>query len=248
MQLMQYVSDVITKNQYPNSFPAYLDISRSFVQYCYNFFTTGESRGMELGVTLSMNGKGELAISDKVIEGNATGINLPYVEDNLFFGDLHCHPANSIGHISGYAAHSPEDVASMRSQTSKPVFLRFVCSGGKIYLMVYRNGHSAIVEKNVFGIRDAYTQQAHDYFNRRCPITEEEKEEAFSKMSNSAQLNAYTVYMRSKTPGLGNEMERLSIAGGKEIARACNLGFFAGDQGYGVSVWFYDYLRIYLQQ
>jgi hypothetical protein len=55
------------------------------------------------------------------------------------------------------------------------------------------------------------------------------------------------ILRRRETPGLGKEMERLSIRGCKEIAQKGNFGFYAGDQGYGISVWYYQYLQLKLQ-
>ncbi|HEX8789708.1 MAG TPA: hypothetical protein VF765_02070 [Polyangiaceae bacterium] len=247
MQLTQYVSAVLNKGQFSTSFPADIDIPRSFVQYCYSLYASGERQSKELGITLSLGAKDALVISDEITTGLATGINLPYKEGASNFGDLHCHPSSSIGHKKGYAAHSPEDVVSMGPHAQKPLFCRFVCSGTRIYLMVHRSGHSAIVQKDVFTVRDKNSVAAQEYLSRRCPITPEQDQQAYEKMSDSRQLDAYAVYKRSSTPGLGKEMERLSIEGGKEIAQKCNLGFYAGDQGYGISVWAYDYLRIYLQ-
>jgi hypothetical protein len=55
------------------------------------------------------------------------------------------------------------------------------------------------------------------------------------------------ILRRRETPGLGKEMERLSIRGCKEIAQKGNFGLYAGDQGYGISVWYYQYLQLKLQ-
>lgn len=247
MQLTQYVSGVLKKGQFATSFPAHIDVPRSFVQYCYRLYTSGEQQSKELGTTMSLGANDALVISDDIATGTATGINLPYTDGANAFGDLHCHPSSSIGHKKGFAAHSPEDVVSMGPHLRKPLFCRFVCSGTRIYLMAYRNGHSAIVEKDVFTVRDENSLAAQDYLRRRCPITAEQEEQAYAKMTDNKQLDAYAVHKRSCTPGLGKEMERLSIEGGREIAQKCKLGFYSGDQGYGISVWAYDYLRIYLQ-
>jgi hypothetical protein len=67
---------------------------------------------------------------------------------------------------------------------------------------------------------------------------------AMTNMSSSKQQSTYIVLRRRETPGLGKEMERLSIDGCKEIARKGNFGFYPGDQGYGLSVWAYGYLRL----
>ena len=61
---------------------------------------------MERGVNLYLP-DGKLKIDDNIFEGTATGINVDSDATNDNFGDLHCHPSNSIGHVNGYAAHSP---------------------------------------------------------------------------------------------------------------------------------------------
>ena len=61
---------------------------------------------MERGVNLYLP-DGKLKIDDNIFERTATGINVDSDATNDDFGDLHCHPSNSIGHVNGYAAHSP---------------------------------------------------------------------------------------------------------------------------------------------
>lgn len=57
-------------------------------------------------------------------------------------------------------------------------------------------------------------------------------------------MDQYMVQRRRETPGLGKEMERLSISVCETISNQLNFGFYTGDQGYGVSVWYYGFLRL----
>jgi hypothetical protein len=118
------------------------------IVYCWSLYQEGERRGMERGMNLYLP-DGKLKIGDKVFEGTATGINIDSDATNDNFGDLPCHPSNSIGHANGYAAHSSEDFLAFRNNTHIPVFIRFVASGTQIYAAIYRSGHSKLIEKQI---------------------------------------------------------------------------------------------------
>jgi hypothetical protein len=188
-------------DEYTDSFPECLYIPKFFVDYCYNLYTAGEKQKKELGVTISWDKKGELKIGDKVTEGTQTGITLPNVDDDSYFGDLHCHPSSSIGHKNGYAAHSPEDLYSMRYNKNKPLFLRFVCSNKKIYLMAYRNNYSEIVEKTIFDMGQRNSDIAADYFNTNCPLNKAERNELMLKYEGP-EFNEQMNSLHRNTPGL----------------------------------------------
>lgn len=249
MKINTYVTDVLNSGLHAGSFPAYLDIPKSFVDRCYALYTSGEARHIELGLTLTCAADGTLQASALETDGDAggTGINLPVNAAVTDIGDLHCHPSSSIGHKDGYAAHSPEDVASMQHHAAKPLFLRFVCSGTNIYLMAFRGGLSVISNHQIFAVRDANHDLASAYFDRHCPYDEDKRNDMMLALPSQAAINEEMRRIRRVTPGLGREMQRLSIAGGVQIANSCHLGFYMADQGWGISVSFYGYLRLYLQ-
>jgi hypothetical protein len=86
-----------------------------------------------------------------------------------------------------------------------------------------------------------------DSWTRQDGSREDKRDEAMTDMSSSKQQYQYMISRRRENPGLGKEMEWLSIRGCKEIAEKGNFGFYAGDQGYGISVWYYQYLQLKLQ-
>jgi hypothetical protein len=249
MEIKTYITDVLNNGLHATGFPAHLDIPKSFVDRCYTLYSSGEARHIELGLTLSSAADGTLQISAIEIDGDAggTGINLPVTAAITDIGDLHCHPSSSIGHKDGYAAHSPEDVASMQHHAAKPLFLRFVCSGTMIYLMAFRSGLSAISNNQIFAVRDANHDLAGAYFDRLCPYDVDTRNDMMLALPTQAAINQEMRRIRRVTPGLGREMQRLSIAGGIQIANSCHLGFYKADQGWGISVAYYGYLRLYLQ-
>jgi hypothetical protein len=246
MKLEQYVSDILTHNAFPTGFPADLDISKTLVDYCWNLYLTGEKIGKERGVNLYLK-QGKLQIGTDVFEGTATGIDIRSDSGNDNFGDLHCHPSSSIGHVNGYAAHSPEDFLAFEFNTGKPVFIRFVASGTQIYAAIYRSGYSNLVEKQISDIGIRITADGMKFFEDHCPVNSHEREKAMDPMGTQREINQYLILRRRDTPGLGKEMQRLSIRGCKKIAKKGSFGFYAGDQGYGISVWFFEYLRLKLQ-
>jgi hypothetical protein len=245
MELEKYVSEILNQGKHATSFPDELDIPKTLVDYCWSLYQSGEKIGMEKGVNLNL-ADGKLVIGDKVFQGIATGINIDNEAGFNNFGDLHCHPSNSVGHLNGYAAHSPEDFMALRNNTGKPVFIRFVASGTHIYAAIYRSGHSNLDEKEIVRIREGNAKAARKFFDEKCLVDEEARNDAMLKMNSGKQHEQYILLRRRETPGLGKEMERLSILGCQEIARSGSFGFYAGDQGYGVSVWYYKYLRLKL--
>jgi hypothetical protein len=247
MELVKYVRDILSRSLYPTSFPGRLDIPKALVDYCWNLYSGGERIGKEQGVNLSLDASGNLAIGTHVFQGTASGINITNGATNDNFGDLHCHPSSSVGHVNGYAAHSGEDFLAFRDNTAKPVFIRFVASGTHIYAAVYRSGHSILNESLIVNIRDKNVEEATVYFDTHCPVKAKDRIDAMSNMESSNEHHQYIVLRRRDTPGLGKTMERLSISACKEIANKLKFGFYAGDQGYGVSVWYFGYLRLHRQ-
>jgi hypothetical protein len=244
MELVKYVSEILNSGQHPSSFPADLDIPKVLVDYCWKLYEGGEKAGRERGVNLYRE-QGKLEIGADVFEGEATGINIDSDAANDNFGDLHCHPSNSIGHVDGYSAHSPEDFLALRNNIAKPVFIRFVASGTPIYAAIYRSGHSNLVAKQIANIGLALNDKGTAFFDKKCPVDEEARNKAMTDMNSSKEQSQYLILRRRDTPGLGKEMQRLSIEGCEEIAKKGNFGFYAGNQGYGFSVWYYGYLRLH---
>lgn len=246
MKLEEYVSEILTQNRYRAGFPTELDIPKVLVDYCWGLYRDGERIGKEQGVNLYLR-HDKLEIDTTVFQGTASGIDIQNDTTNDNFGDLHCHPSNSIGHVDGYAAHSGEDFMAIRNNTAKPVFIRFVASGTHIYAAIYRSGHSTVDNGQIVPIRDDVTNKAIKFFDKYCPVDEPTRTKAMLAMGSSKQMDQYLLQRRRETPGLGKKMERLSISGCKDIARAGNFGFYAGDQGHGISVWLYGYLQLNLQ-
>jgi hypothetical protein len=124
MKLEEYVSDILTQNKHPASFPDHLDIPKELVKYCWSLYESGEKAGRERGVNLHLR-NGKLVIDSNVVEGTPTGITIDNATASDNFGDLHCHPSASIGHVNGYAAFSAEDWLAIEKNTAKLVFIVF---------------------------------------------------------------------------------------------------------------------------
>jgi hypothetical protein len=244
MELETYVSEILNKGLHATSFPADLDIPRTLVDYCWELYQDGEKIGKERGVNLFLDTHGKLDIDTNVFQGTPTGITITSATTNDNFGDLHCHPSNSVGHVNGYAAHSGEDFLAIRNNTAKPVFIRFVASGTHIYAAVYRSGYSTLVESQIASIRDTNSVDAQKFFEQKCLVKKTERDAAMLNMNSSQEMDQYMVQRRRETPGLGKEMQRLSINVCETISKQLKFGFYAGDQGYGISVWYYKYLRL----
>src|ERR1700736_2832002 len=101
MKLEEYVSDILGQNKHPTSFPDHLDIPKALVDYCWNLYQSGEKVGREQGVNLYLK-NGKLVIGSELFDGTPTGITITNDTTNDNFGDLHCHPSASIGHVQGY--------------------------------------------------------------------------------------------------------------------------------------------------
>jgi hypothetical protein len=170
------------------------------VDYCWSLYQSGEKIGMEKGVNLNL-ADGKLVIGDEVFQGIATGINIDNEAGFDNFGDLHCHPSNSVGHLNGYAAHSPEDFIALRNNTGKPVFIRFVASGTHIYAAIYRSGHSKLDEKEIVRIRDGNAKAARKFFDEKCLVDEEARNDAMLKMNSGKQHEQYILLRKRETPG-----------------------------------------------
>ena len=207
MKLEQYVSDILTNNAHLAGFPAYLDMPRSLVKYCWGLYQSGEKAGQEQGVRLYLrSGKVEIDTANP-FKGTASGITINTdLTTNENFGDLHCHPSNSIGHVNGYAAHSGEDFLAMEKNTTKPVFIGFVASGTRIYAAVYRNGYTQLVKNTITGARDHGAVTSTAYFKRHCPVDEATLNQQLADCSSSKQMDQYLLKFRRDTPGLGKEM------------------------------------------
>jgi hypothetical protein len=120
-----------------------------------------------------------------------------------------------------------------------------VASGTQIYAAIYRSGHSNLVAKQIADIGLALNDKGTAFFDKKCPVDEEARNKAMTDMNSSKEQSQYLILRRRDTPGLGKEMQRLSIQGCEEIAKKGNFGFYAGNQGYGISVWYYGYIRLY---
>lgn len=243
MKLVDYVSEVLTENKHAKSFPDDIDIPKAFVDRFWELYSDGERRGLELGTNVHIE-SGQLKLSDKVHQGVATGINIPNDPAAENFGDVHVHPSSSIGHVKGFAAHSGEDFLAIDNNKTKPLFARFVASGTCVYLAIYRQGHSTIDKSAICKVRDDCANEAANYLEAHCLVDRDARNEAMAAMNGSKEMDAYMVQRRRETPGLGKEMQRLSIEGGKKIAQTGNFGFYMGDQGWGVSVSAYGYLQL----
>jgi hypothetical protein len=247
MKLEQYVSEILGENKHSASFPAALDIPKSLVDYCWNLYQDGEKGGRERGVNLYLKG-GKLLIGPKVFIGDPTGIDIAVETDNENFGDLHCHPSSSVGHVNGYSAHSAQDFQHFQSHLKKPVFIRFVASGTRIYAAINRDGHSNLNLKEIGDIGGKTTREGQTFFDKHCPTNKATRDKAINDMDSNQEIDHYLVLRRRDTPGLGKEMESLSIRDCKEIARRGNFGFYMADQGWGISVWYWEYLQLKLQR
>ena len=243
MDITEYVSKVLTKNGLTNSFPDSLVVPKSFVDHCWTIYSAGERQGKELGNNILYE-DGEMKVGDRLFEGTATGIDLTNIDKPENFGDLHCHPSSSVGHVGGYAAHSGEDLLAVRNNKDKHVFIRFVASDTHIYAMVYRKGHTVLDEKKIVHYREQSNSDARAFFDKHCLVNEEERNTAMLEMPGSKEIDAYITQRRRETPGLGPEMQRLSIKYGKLIADDLKFGFYSGDAGYGVSVNWYKTLTL----
>jgi hypothetical protein len=83
------------------------------------------------------------------------------------------------------------------------------------------------VRKEIVRIGLDLNDEATDFLNRNCPVDQNARIETMTRMSSSKQQYQYMLLRRPDTPGLGKEMERISIRDCKAIAEKGNFGFCA---------------------
>lgn len=174
------------------------------------------------------------AIIDKSqkFDGNRISIDIQSEPANTNFGDLHSHPADAVGHINGYCAHSLYDVQAIKNNLQKPLFVRFVASGDEVYAMIYRQGHSTF---NQTWVTDNIEQQKHDqwrYFEEQTGLDYMAVQEKMAEAEDKEKVDpeAWMLEFKRTIPRLGPTFQKLSIQYCKQAANTMHLGFYHGDR------------------
>jgi hypothetical protein len=145
MKLIDYVGGFLGKSTATQQqrFPTDLELPDNLIKGWRGLYKVGEKIGCEFGESLTLQDTGQLQIKrSDAVKGTDISCDVPRTGEVLEFGDMHSHPAYSIGHVDGYSAHSIEDWTVFKHHLVKPVFIRFVASGDYLYAVVYRNGVS----------------------------------------------------------------------------------------------------------
>ncbi len=211
-------------------FPLSLVLSKDIAGEFYRMWNDGERRGIEIGANMSFQ-HGLMAIGNGPFYGKANYTEFPPQNAGDICGDVHTHPANSIGHVNGYAAHSLSDIRALRNNLAKSVFIRFVVSGYHIYAVVYRNGVSELNERLIQQLTNDLDETLMDLFLEKANLTADQRIEILSGFPDQNQADMWSLNKKKSAPGFGAEVERLSIEYCTYVTRRMNLGFYRGCRG-----------------
>jgi hypothetical protein len=215
------------------SFPATLVLHKDIAGDFYRLWSEGERRGIEIGQNMLFSATTHALSIDKTQQFDGTAIYTVFGDQSAanILGDVHTHPANSIGHVDGYAAHSLQDIQGLQTNAGKPVFIRFVASGYYIYAVVYRNGHSQLDTNRLVALMGKLEGKVKTLFLQKAKLTEEERVDKLSTFRSEQEADMWVLNSKKKAPGLGAEMQRLSEHYCVKVANEMNLGFYAGYRG-----------------
>jgi hypothetical protein len=216
------------------SFPAKLVLSKDLAGDFYRLWDQGERRGIEIGQNMLFSGTTNTVSIDKTQQFDGTAIYTVFPDQSAanICGDVHTHPANSIGHVSGYAAHSIQDIQGMANNVNKPLFIRFVASGYYIYAMVHRSGHSQLDTPTLVGLMGDLERSVKTLFLQKTGLTEEDRVDTLGSFRTEHEADMWVLNSKKKAPGFGPAMQRLSQAYCVRIANEMDLGFYAGYRGW----------------
>jgi hypothetical protein len=172
MKLSEYLESIFNDDDNVDDFPPTLELHKSTADEFALLYAGGEVSKRERGYNLSyILGWGESRIRySHVINGLSSSIQMNHVTGDENFGNVHCHPGPSLGHIGGRAAHSPEDVLMFGTEVQKPVFIMFVAAGTSTnYAMVYRNGVTNFDRAIIVDTMHQSVEDRNRWYDRNCP-------------------------------------------------------------------------------
>jgi hypothetical protein len=228
------INDYVMNFAQTNGFPDKLVLSKDLAGDFYRLWEEGERRSIEIGYNMLYDRNNNVLAPDKLNKFEGTAIYTVFPDQSAanIYGDIHTHPANSIGHVDGYAAHSLSDVKGLSNNAAKPIFIRFVASGYYIYAMVYRNGLSQLDDALFIRLMEELEGKTKTLFLNKTGLTEDQRVDMLSTFKSEKQAAMWMLNAKKTTPGFGVEMQRLSIKYCKKVANTMNLGFYAGYRGW----------------
>ncbi len=239
MKLHEYLESIINTNSPSNELPSTLELAPEVAKAFGALYARGESRKIELGHTLSYDTKLQKVLLSPQIQGSGHGISMKSGSRDLDFGNVHCHPGPSLGHIGGRAAHSPPDVMALEKELNKRVFIMFVSSGASTnYALVYRKGISTFNIGRVRFINQTTTKKLGAFFERNCPVTAQQRMDTNVCIARSTPkpgvtvndlAEQYPIELKRVTPGFGKYAEQLSLENMNVLAREFKLGFYKSE-------------------
>jgi hypothetical protein len=229
MNINDYLS-----NPAATSFPPTLVLNKDIAGDFYRLWSEGERRGIEIGQNMLFSAATSTLSIDKTqkFDGTANYTVFGSQDGANVHGDVHTHPANSIGHVNGYAAHSIQDIQGLSQNAHKPVFIRFVASGNYIYAVVHRNGHSQLDTPALNDLMGELERRVKTLFLQKMRLTEDERVDKLALFDTTQEAEMWMLNSKKKAPGFGSEMQRLSQAYCVRVANAMSLGFYVGYRGW----------------
>lgn len=237
MNIDNYVKGVLKDDAFSISFPDTLELSKDLAGDFYRLYEEGERRGIEVAHNMMFqNGRVVIDKTEK-FDGTAYSVDIKWKQNEKNCGDLHSHPANSLGHIQGYCAHSIQDIRAINNNEDKKLFIRFVASGYYTYAMVYRKGHSALDVNALSRLADVLSNEQKTYMLKKNSMSEDDYIDTMSSFGSQNEIDQWALNTRRKTPGLGPKFQRLSVKYCIRVAKDMKLGFYAGYRGLGGWIW-----------
>jgi hypothetical protein len=213
----------------PSAFPGSLELPDELIKAGHDIYEKGERMGREVGQSLKLVGR-TIKFSGLII-GNANSTpTIPVGPDPSDFGDMHCHPSFSIGHVNGYCPHSFEDWWVFGDHVNKPVFIRFVVSGPYFYAVVHRNGVSQYSDGAIATARTEHLREEGDYIERFHPKLKGVSMEDASGEDDPAELAKEQLKKKRQAPGFGEAMMKLAGVDNVALANRLKFGFYVGDR------------------
>jgi hypothetical protein len=235
MQLEDYVRDALATREHPTGFPDDLILSEKLVVALFALFVAGEQEGREYGCNLTYRETEHELIQSMLYVGDMNSCPIEPMAHPANCADAHCHPAASIGDVGGYSPHSMEDFLSLGDQRHKPVFIRFVVSGDRIYAVVYRNGLTRYDAEGIYEVNRGLKAALDDYMEAHCPVGLEERTETLSRAQVEASRRnedpgaaseRMMIEYKRRTPGLGEHTAEVTTKACRKVASRFAFGFY----------------------
>jgi hypothetical protein len=254
MDVTDYVMNVTLKDAFRDGFPPILELPKDLVEQWHDFYDLGERLGCEYGQSLKID-KGKIVEASPLVQGRENFVTIQYAKEATEFGDVHCHPSASIGHLKGYNAHSMEDWREFKNHLVKPVFIRFVTTGDYIYAVVYRNGQSRYDEGQINDRKDELNTWMNKRFEEIFPFEEgadgmAETDPIYQKKvlkhlskgtrddrvahghdgedKESVRYKYKSIYQKMHIPSFGTDLMQMSIEHNTYLGRLLKFGFYQG--------------------